>query len=73
MSDVDPNTARVIAWLESELGGRVVQVERQPRWRPVWFVEFERGLLPNCVPALHTALHHRHQEHAAKELPRSQS
>ena len=43
MSDADPNTARVTEWLETELGGQVVQIERQPRWRPVWFVELERG------------------------------
>ncbi len=35
--------ARVIAWLESELAGRVVSWERQPRWRPMWFVEIDRA------------------------------
>ncbi|WP_083866973.1 MULTISPECIES: phosphotransferase family protein [Frankia] len=34
---------RVIAWLESLLGGQVVSWERQPRWRPMWFVDIDRG------------------------------
>ena len=32
---------RVVAWLESNVGGKVVTVRRQPRWRPVWFVDLE--------------------------------
>lgn len=43
MSEADSNTARVIQWLESELGARVIDIDRQPRWRPVWFAEVERG------------------------------
>jgi aminoglycoside phosphotransferase (APT) family kinase protein len=35
-------TRRVAAWLESRLGGRVVAIARQPRWRPVWFADLER-------------------------------
>ena len=35
-------TRRVVAWLESRLGGRVVAIARQPRWRPVWFADLER-------------------------------
>lgn len=35
-------TARVRAWIEGELGADVVDIRRQPRWRPVWFVEAER-------------------------------
>jgi hypothetical protein len=34
---------RVVAWLESLLGGQVVGWERQPRWRPMWFAEIDRG------------------------------
>ena len=34
---------RVIAWLEAELGGTVQTWERQPRWRPMWFVEIDRA------------------------------
>jgi aminoglycoside phosphotransferase (APT) family kinase protein len=42
--------ARVIAWLEAQLGGRVVSWQRQPRWRPMWFVDVERdGLLERVV------------------------
>jgi len=36
-------TARVRAWVEHELGATVVSIGRQPRWRPVWFVEADRG------------------------------
>lgn len=34
---------RIVAWLEAELGGRVRAIERQARWRPVWFAEMEGG------------------------------
>ncbi|TZG28000.1 phosphotransferase [Sphingomonas montanisoli] len=42
--------ARIVAWLEARLG-RVVRIERQPRWRPAWFVDVERagGVLPLYV------------------------
>jgi aminoglycoside phosphotransferase (APT) family kinase protein len=33
---------RVRAWLETKLG-RVTQLARQGRWRPVWFADVERG------------------------------
>jgi len=39
----DDATARVRAWLERELGARVVAIEMQPRWRPVWFADVEQG------------------------------
>ena len=32
----------VARWVEAELGARVRKVARQPRWRPVWFVDAER-------------------------------
>ena len=35
-------TAKVRDWIERELGATVVSISRQPRWRPVWFVEAER-------------------------------
>jgi aminoglycoside phosphotransferase (APT) family kinase protein len=35
--------AQVRGWLERELGGRVVHMERQERWRPAWFAELEDG------------------------------
>lgn len=34
---------RVRSWIEREVGGHVTQLERQPRWRPAWFVELERA------------------------------
>lgn len=33
---------KIIAWLHSHLEGRVIGIERQSRWRPVWFVDLER-------------------------------
>jgi len=38
----DESTGRVRAWLEANLG-RVAQIARQGRWRPVWFADVERG------------------------------
>ena len=51
MAPDDVELGRVASWLESELGGRVVRIARQPRWRPVWFADVERGgeLLELCV------------------------
>jgi aminoglycoside phosphotransferase (APT) family kinase protein len=48
---VNDPTESVRAWLERELGGRVVQLSRQPRWRPVWFADVERDgeVLELCV------------------------
>ncbi len=37
------NDARVVAWIESLLDGKVVSWQRQPRWRPMWFVDVDRG------------------------------
>ncbi|MCU1592822.1 MAG: hypothetical protein JWO12_214 [Frankiales bacterium] len=44
---VDP----VAAWLERDLGGRVVHLERHARWRPAWWADVETsdGLLRLCV------------------------
>ena len=33
----DESTTKVIAWLEDHFGGPVTTINRQPRWRPVWF------------------------------------
>ena len=33
----------ITAWFEQELGGTVVQLDRQTRWRPVWFATVKRG------------------------------
>ena len=40
--DLDRESHQVCQWLETNLGGRVVSLRRQPRWRPVWFVDLER-------------------------------
>jgi aminoglycoside phosphotransferase (APT) family kinase protein len=40
--NIDDNTRSVTTWLEANLGGRVVAIERQARWRPVWFADLER-------------------------------
>ena len=37
--DHHPRAAR---WIEDQVGGTVVEIHRQPRWRPVWFVDVER-------------------------------
>lgn len=34
---------RAFAWIEAKLGGTIVRAERQPRWRPAWFLDLERG------------------------------
>ena len=38
-----PEWRQAFGWIEKELGGRVVRAERQPRWRPAWFLDLERG------------------------------
>ena len=44
-------TEQVRAWLQGNLGGRVVRIGRQARWRPVWFADVERDgeTLELCV------------------------
>ena len=32
----------VTRWLEREMGGQVVSIEPQARWRPVWYAEVDR-------------------------------
>src|SRR3954451_11173572 len=36
------NDTRVISWAESLRGGKVVSWGRQPRWRPMWFIDLDR-------------------------------
>ena len=38
----EASTAKIVTWLEKHVGGRVVQIARQPRWRPVWFADVLR-------------------------------
>lgn len=33
----------ITSWLESDLGCRVVRIDRQARWRPAWWVDVQRG------------------------------
>lgn len=52
MNEVDAEDfRRITAWLEGDLGGTVVRIERQARWRPAWWVDLERNgeVLPLCV------------------------
>ena len=37
-----PEWQRAFAFAESKVGGRIVGAERQPRWRPAWFLDIER-------------------------------
>lgn len=51
MTDADGSIAPIWQWLERELGGTVVHIARQPRWRPVWFADMDRDgtVLELCV------------------------
>lgn len=40
MSSCDESAVR--KWVEAQMGGRVVECSRQPRWRPAYFLELER-------------------------------
>ena len=33
----------IVRWFERDFGGRVVDLARQTRWRPVWFATVDRG------------------------------
>ncbi|MEO8693995.1 MAG: phosphotransferase family protein [Acidimicrobiales bacterium] len=48
---VDDGTEQIREWLRTNLGGKVVRIGRQPRWRPVWFADIEHDgeLLELCV------------------------
>lgn len=41
-ADLAPQWRRAFDSIGAELGGRVVAAERQPRWRPAWFLDLER-------------------------------
>jgi len=41
MAKDDPATVR--QWVEKHMGGNVVACERQPRWRPAYFLELEKN------------------------------
>jgi aminoglycoside phosphotransferase (APT) family kinase protein len=40
---MDEEDARLATWIEDTVGGRVVRIERMPRWRPAWDVDVEVG------------------------------
>jgi aminoglycoside phosphotransferase (APT) family kinase protein len=42
MSEVSADWNTASAWVEKELGGRVVSPEKLPRWRPCWNFDLER-------------------------------
>ena len=33
----------IVDWLSTNVGGTVTSISRQPRWRPVWFVEVDQN------------------------------
>ena len=37
----EASTTKIVQWLERHVGGRVVRITRQPRWRPVWFADVD--------------------------------
>ena len=39
---MEPAPAPIVEWVENTTGGRVVHSERQPRWRPAWYIDVER-------------------------------
>jgi hypothetical protein len=40
--DLPAGWRQAFRWVERTVGGRVVRWERQPRWRPAWFLDVER-------------------------------
>ena len=49
--DDEVDAALITAWIGEHVGGRVTALDRQPRWRPVWFARVERAheTLELCV------------------------
>jgi hypothetical protein len=49
--ELDPQTRAVAEWLTDNVGGKVLSIERQARWRPQWIVDVERDgeVLPLMV------------------------
>jgi len=41
-STLAPEWQRAFDFAEAKVGGRIVRAERQPRWRPAWFLDVER-------------------------------
>jgi aminoglycoside phosphotransferase (APT) family kinase protein len=51
MDSAEDTNAAITTWIEGTLGGKVRHVERQARWRPVWWVSLEQedGIRELCV------------------------
>ena len=51
MDQSEDTNAAITAWVQRELGGKVRRIERQARWRPVWWVTLEQDddVLELCV------------------------
>jgi aminoglycoside phosphotransferase (APT) family kinase protein len=74
-SKADERAARISAWVERSCGGRIVRIERQARWRPIYFIDVERegetlSLVARCARAdmpmlfpLHHEMTIQHQLH----------
>lgn len=72
---VDERAARIATWVERTCGGRIVRIERQARWRPIYFIDVERegetlSLVARCARAdmpmlfpLHHEMTLQHQLH----------
>ncbi|MFK7895997.1 MAG: phosphotransferase family protein [Myxococcota bacterium] len=45
-------TLKVVRWIENEIGGEVVHIDPQARWRPVWFAEVDRPAKDGSVERL---------------------
>ena len=39
---LEPEWKTAFAWIEANLGGRIVDAEKQPRWRPAYAIDLER-------------------------------
>jgi len=42
MSNDTRNTENALIWVEEIIGGKIIKREKQPRWRPHWFLDVER-------------------------------
>lgn len=42
MVSEDSELAPIAEWIRREVGGTILRAARQPRWRPVWFIDVER-------------------------------
>ncbi len=41
--DTNADETKLVAFVEKLMGGRVVNLTRQPRWRPAWFLDVEKN------------------------------